>query len=253
MQKGKYNALKSAKRVKIAPKSIVLFKIICMYLYQFKYYLLGESVSIRFTKQANADNSRHPSATVLGGDYDWSQASCLHTKSGDIAFLAGPHEWVLIRGAHRWAAASVRSVLSVQVALVWRQQRAHLLPSLRVTAVSRTIQSRRCAGCGVQRSKLDSLSSPSYSLKTADFSSSIELDHFISAHMCRGLFLLSVLAYQSPLSYFHQRTGLQFSLKSQTHASLLLRPFEDLECRCEILNILLSSFPVSRGQAASPY
>lgn len=82
--------------------------------------------------------------------------------------------------------------------------------SLRVTAESGTVQSRRGGGSRAPSSKLDSLSSPSCALKAADFSSSIELDHFISAHTRRGPFLLSVLAYQSLFTKFlcSSKTGI---------------------------------------------
>lgn len=108
-----------------------------------------------------------------------------------------------VRAQHRWASAR-------------RQQRAHLLQRasewlLRAGRSNQDLAPDRRA----PSSKLDCLSSPSCALKAADFSSSIELDHFISAHTRKGPFLLSVLAYQSlsQKCYVHQRTELQFSPK----------------------------------------
>lgn len=89
-----------------------------------------------------------------------------------------------------------------------------------VTGVNRTIQSRHCAGNRKHSSKSVSLAPPRDSLKTDDYSSSIELDHFISAHVCRGLFLPSVLAYQSTLFIFIKEQNGNFDKTSTSCISL---------------------------------
>lgn len=84
------------------------------------------------------------------------------------------------------------------------------------------------------------LSSPGSSLKTADFSSSIELDHFIRAHVCRGIFLLSVLAYQSPHTFlFSSKNRIVIFLKTQTHeflSDVIFQFFSHLFLRPSVVN-----------------
>ena len=108
----------------------------------------------------------------------------------------------------------------------WMLQRAHLPQCLRVAPVIRAIQSQLRAADRAGR-KSYSLSS---SLKTADFQSSElpELDHFISAHMCRGPSPSACACISKPTFYSHQRIEMQFFLKTETHAFLNLRSFEDL-------------------------
>lgn len=113
--------------------------------------LLTESLPIKFTKQATL-TARAAHLPLLAGDFDWSPASCLHTKAADITpfffFFFREHEWAVIREAHRWAAARLPpSARSAQVGL---STEATACPpaakSLGVTAASGSVQSRRGAG-----------------------------------------------------------------------------------------------------------
>lgn len=110
--------------------------------------------------------------------------------------------------------------------------------SLRVTAESGTVQSGRGGGSRAPSSKLDSLSSPSCALKAADFSSSIELDHFISVHMRRGpfsSFYACISKSFDKIFMFFKGQNCNFSQKSQTNASLYLCSLEDLKWWCKHL------------------
>lgn len=102
-------------------------------------------------------------------------------ESWRYLFLPNP-EWTLIRGAyyrftgqcaqfrcHQFGVYSEPTCCEASEWLLWS--------GTSNPGIVREIESRAN----------HTLASPSYSLKTADFSSSIELDHFILPRMCSGL------------------------------------------------------------------
>lgn len=126
------------------------------------------------------------------------------------------------------------SICTVQVAQVWRQQRTLLLQSLRVTSVSRTIQSRHCAGNREHSNKSVSLSPLLATLwRVMIIQAPLSLT-ILFQHMCAGAFSFHLLSHIKAHFLFSSKKRMVIFIKPQTHAFLYLRSFEDLACSPDV-------------------
>lgn len=154
---------------------------------------------------------------MLRGQFSWSQASVFTwTMWGCLLFPSLP-EWTLIRESYQCATASILNVHSAGGTSVEASANS---PAAKSQWLVWTGPSNQGIVQEIESSKSVSLAPPRDSLKTDDYSSSIELDHFISAHVCRGLFLPSVLAYQSTLFIFIKEQNGNFDITSTSCISL---------------------------------